>query len=46
MFHLTHNRSLRRWVFTGNRLHWRRQPKTKKQNNTCTWNTHRKDLSD
>jgi len=39
MSHLTHNSSFRRRVFPGNRLHWYWPAKTKKWNNTCTWNT-------
>jgi len=42
MSHSTHNRSFQRRVFPGNQLHWYRQLKTRKQNNTCTWNTKEK----
>ena len=37
--HSTHNRSCRRRVFPGNRLHWYWQVKTRKQNTTYTRNT-------
>ena len=40
--HSTHNRSIRRWVFPGNQLHWYWHPKTIKRNTTYTRNTKEK----
>ena len=42
LFHSTHNRSLQRRVFTGNRLHRYWQPKTIKHSTTYTRNTKEK----